>query len=87
MAERTVSLKLQMSVCDSIRQVFEGNEPHDHFWLCAAHLAGRFQHWRLWQVPVDDFMHTRRVPWALMKTERCSDGVYCHLLRDLSSTQ
>ena len=75
MADKTMLLKLQstvhifvqMSVCDSISQVFEGGELCDHFWLCTARLAGRFQYCRLWQVPVVDTMDGQRVPWAVRK--------------------
>ena len=39
------------------------------------------------QVPVVGLRGRRRVPWVVRETDRCSDGVYRHLLRDLSSVQ
>ena len=67
--------------------VFQGSKLCHYLWLCMACLDGRFQHWRLWQVPVIDLMDGPRASWMVRKTEHCWDGMHCHLLQDLSSVQ
>ena len=74
-----------MSVCDSLSQDFQDSKLHNHFRLYTAHLAGRFQHWSLWQDPAVDLMNGCRVPWMAWKTGHCQDEVYCHLLQDPST--